>query len=232
MRILIVEDDADAAEAVEISLTLGLPQSSIVVCPSGEQALTEAAAGAPDLVLLDVNLPGIDGFEVCRRLRAASAVPIIMITAKDDELEIVKGLEYGADDYITKPFGHLQLLARIKAVLRRTQPQQGPGEAPQTMRLRFGPNAIDFERRQVTRGGEPVDLTPTEYNLLAHLAQNAGRTLSHQSLLAHVWGAEYTNEIEYVKVYIRRLRDKLEPDRKRPRHILTEWGVGYRFEKE
>lgn len=227
---MIVEDDPDAAEAISISLLLGRPESEIVACADGEEALEAFEQAPPDLVLLDVNLPGIDGFEVCRRLRARSTVPIIMLTAKDDELDIVKGLELGADDYVTKPFGHLQLLARIKAVLRRTLPPSDAPLAPPLARARFGDIEIDVERRQVWRDGKPVFLTPTEYNLLLLLVRNAGRTMSHQALLKGVWGPEYAEEIEYVKVYIRRLREKLEADRKQPRHIITEWGVGYRFE--
>ncbi|HBY94083.1 MAG: response regulator transcription factor [Ardenticatenaceae bacterium] len=232
MRIVIIEDDRDAAEAISISLMLGLPNNEIVTYTEGEAALADMPQHPPDLVLLDVNLPGADGFEVCRRMRAQSSVPIIMLTAKDDELDIVKGLELGADDYVTKPFGHLQLLARIKAVLRRTQAPSPAMAAPTSGRVSFGEIEIDFERRQVLRDGHLVELTPTEYNLLYHLVRNAGRTMPHQMLLAKVWGPEYEDEIEYVKVYIRRLRDKLEPDRKNPRYIITDWGVGYRFERE
>lgn len=227
MRILIVEDDPDAAEAMELSLGLGWPDSKIVVAESGNAALPCLANEKLDLILLDINLPDIDGYELCRRIRGNSDVPIIMISARDAEIDKVKGLELGGDDYITKPFGHLELLARIKAVLRRVNKIQ-PSTDERV--IEFDNITIDFNRHQVLIDNVLIELTPTEYNLLSFLVRNVGKTIDHQAILLSVWGEEYRYEIEYLKVYIRRLRNKIEPDPHHPRYILTEWGVGYRFE--
>jgi len=179
----------------------------------------------PDLILLDIVLPGIDGFEVCQEVRRISDVPIIMVSARDSEVDKVRGLEMGADDYITKPFSHLELLARVRAVLRRYQNQlPAVGEVFESGALR-----IDYASRQVTVCGREVRLTPTEYSLLFHLTRNAGRVLPHHTLLAKVWGREYTDEIDYLKVYIRRLRQKLEGDPESIGQIISERGVGYKF---
>lgn len=227
MRFLIVEDDPDAAEAIEISIGLGWPEAKIQIAETGAGALAAMAIEKPDLILLDINLPDKDGFEVCRRIRSFSNVPIIVISARDTEIDKVKGLELGGDDYITKPFGHMELLARIKAVLRRVEKVESPVE---DVVFQSDNLTIDFNRRQVWNNNQAVELTPTEYNLLYYLVRNTGRTLSHQALLTHVWGEEYRYELEYIKVYIRRLRNKLELDPHNPCHIVTEWGVGYRFE--
>jgi len=227
MRIMLVEDDATTAEAIAISLGLGWPDCDLILAENGTKAISQMIGQGPDLVLLDINLPDMDGFEVCNHIRKYSGVPIIMLTARDMELDKVKGLECGADDYITKPFGHLELLARIKALLRRTDKLQ-PIDKGTTFKA--GDLTIDLGRRQVWQAGKLVNLTPTEYNLLYHLTRHAGQTLSHQFLLVRVWGEEYKYEIEYIKVYIRRLRNKLESDPQQPRFIVTDWGVGYRFE--
>jgi len=176
-------------------------------------------------VLLDINLPGMDGFEACQEIRRICDVPIVMVSARDNEVDKVRGLEMGADDYITKPFSHLELLARVRAVLRRYQSTLPTvGEVFETGDLR-----IDFASRSVTVRGESVRLTPTEYSLLFHLTRNAGRVLPHHTLLAKVWGREYTDEIDYLKVYIRRLRQKLEGDPDTVGRIISERGVGYKF---
>ena len=180
----------------------------------------------PDLVLLDISMPGMDGYETLRQIREFSDVPVIMLTARDSVLDKVKGLELGADDYVTKPFDHLELLARVKAVLRRLDMPQPASRAPSFVSDEL---AVDFASRQVRLRGEPVPLTNIEYKLLYHLVRNAGRVLPHETLLAKVWGREYVDEIDYLRVYVRRLRRKLEDDPDRPRHILTERGVGYRF---
>ncbi|TKJ30357.1 MAG: DNA-binding response regulator [Chloroflexi bacterium B3_Chlor] len=193
----------------------------------GEEALAVFDKEQPDLVLLDIMMPEMSGFDVLKELRRFSDVPVIMLTAKEDEIDKVTGLNLGADDYITKPFGHLELLARVKAVLRRAQGMPLTHELPFTS----GDIHIDFERRQVSVEGQPVSLTGTEYRLLYHLVRNAGQVLTHETLLARVWGREYTDEIDYLKVYISRLRNKLEKDPHGPQHVLTEYGVGYWFRK-
>jgi two-component system, OmpR family, KDP operon response regulator KdpE len=168
----------------------------------------------------------LDGFEVLRRVRAFSDVPVVMLTARDDAMDKVKGLELGADDYVTKPFNHLELMARVRAVLRRLEMPAPMSRAPS---FRSGELEVDFAAQQARLGGERLDLTPTEYKLLYHLVRNAGHVLSHGTLLAKVWGREYVDEVDYVRVYIRRLRDKLHDDPNEPRFIATERGLGYRF---
>jgi DNA-binding response OmpR family regulator len=178
-----------------------------------------------DLIILDIMMPGPDGFEVCRTIRRQSGVPIIMLSARGQEKDIVRALDLGADDYLTKPFGVEEMLARVRAALRRT-PQTGVASRPP---LVVEDLEIDFAARCVAVHGREVQLTPTEYNLLVHLAINAGRVITHQALLQAVWGPEYSDETEYVWVYIRRLRCKIEPDPGNPRYILTQPGVGYCF---
>jgi two-component system KDP operon response regulator KdpE len=192
----------------------------------GETALDLVEHESPDLVLLDIGLPGRDGFDVLRELRTFSDVPVVMLTARDDAMDKVKGLELGADDYVTKPFNHLELMARVRAVLRR---HDMPAPASRAPSFRSGDLEVDFARQEVRLRGEHVDLTPTEYKLLYHLVRNAGHVLQHGTLLAKVWGREYVDETDYVRVYIRRLRDKLGDDPEHPRYIQTERRLGYRF---
>jgi two-component system, OmpR family, KDP operon response regulator KdpE len=168
----------------------------------------------------------MDGYEVLRQIRAFSDVPVVMLTARDDTMDKVKGLELGADDYVTKPFNHLELLARVRAVLRRLDMPAPKSRAPS---YRAGELAMDFAAQEVRLRGERLQLTPTEYKLLYHLVRNAGRVLPHGTLLAKVWGREYLDEVDYLRVYVRRLRDKLGDDPERPRYIQTERGLGYRF---
>ena len=193
---------------------------------TGDVALDIVEREAPDLVLLDIGLPGQDGFEVLRELRAFSDVPVVMLTARDDAMDKVKGLELGADDYVTKPFNHLELMARVRAVLRR---HDMPAPASRAPSFRSGDLEVDFARQEARLRGEHLDLTPTEYKLLYHLVRNAGHVLQHGTLLAKVWGREYVDETDYVRVYIRRLRDKLGDDPDNPRYIQTERRLGYRF---
>ena len=193
---------------------------------TGDAALDIVEREAPDLVLLDIGLPGQDGFEVLRELRAFSDVPVVMLTARDDAMDKVKGLELGADDYVTKPFNHLELMARVRAVLRR---HDMPAPASRAPSFRSGDLEVDFARQEARLRGEHLDLTPTEYKLLYHLVRNAGHVLQHGTLLAKVWGREYIDETDYVRVYIRRLRDKLGDDPDNPRYIQTERRLGYRF---
>jgi DNA-binding response OmpR family regulator len=225
MKVLVVDDEPDVIEVVILCFGLRWPEADVISAKSGEEALRALEQDPPDLVLLDIVLPGIDGFEVCQEIRRISDVPIVMVSARDSEVDKVRGLEMGADDYITKPFSHLELLARVRAVLRRYQNQlPAVGETFESGDLR-----VDYASRQVTVGGKLVRLTPTEYSLLFHLTRNAGRVLPHHTLLAKVWGREYTDEIDYLKVYIRRLRQKLEGDPENIGQIISERGVGYKF---
>ena len=225
MKVLIVDDEPDVREVVNLCFGLRWPEAEVVSAASGEECLQVIETQAPDLVLLDIVLPGMDGFQVCQEIRRFSDVPIVMLSARDSEVDKVRGLEMGADDYITKPFSHLELLARARAVLRRYQNQlPAVGEVFASGDLR-----IDYASREVTVRGRPVKLTPTEYSLLFHLTRNVGRVLPHHTLLAKVWGREYTEEIDYLKVYIRRLRQKLEGDPEAIGRIVSERGVGYKF---
>ena len=226
MKVLVVDDAAEVIEAVTVSFTLQWRETEVIGADNGEAALDLVEREHPDVVLLDITMPGMSGFETLRGIRAFSDVPVIMLTARDDVLDKVKGLELGADDYVTKPFDHLELLARVKALLRRLDMPQPTSRAPS---FRSGDLEVDFAAQEVRLRGEPVPLTATEYKLLYHLVRNAGHVLRHETLLAKVWGREYVDEIDYLRVYIRRLRRKLEEDPERPRHILTERGLGYRF---
>jgi two-component system KDP operon response regulator KdpE len=226
MRILVVDDEPDVIESVRLGFTLQWREVDVLGSGTGEAGLDALERELPDIVLLDVGLPDIDGFEVLRQIRAFSDVPVVMLTARDDSMDKVKGLELGADDYVTKPFDHLELMARVKAVLRRLEMPPPASRAPS---FRAVDLEVDFARQEARLRGERLDLTPTEYRLLYHLVRNAGHVLQHGTLLAKVWGREYVDEVDYVRVYIRRLRDKLGDDPDSPRYIRTERGLGYRF---
>jgi two-component system KDP operon response regulator KdpE len=226
MKILVVDDEPDVIESVRLGFTLQWREVDVLGAATGEAALDAVEEQHPDIVLLDVGLPDIDGFEVLRQIRAFSDVPVVMLTARDDSMDKVKGLELGADDYVTKPFNHLELMARVKAVLRRLEMPAPASRAPS---FRSGDLEVDFARQEARLRGERLELTPTEYKLLYHLVRNAGHVLQHGTLLAKVWGREYVDEVDYIRVYIRRLRDKLGDDPDRPRFIRTERGLGYRF---
>jgi two-component system KDP operon response regulator KdpE len=226
VRILVVDDEPDVVESVRLVVTLQWREVEVLGAATGEAALSLVEREHPDIVLLDVGLPDIDGFEVLRQVRAFSDVPVLMLTARDDPLDKVKGLELGADDYVTKPFNHLELLARVRAVLRRLDMPAPSSRAPS---FRAGELEVDFARQEARLGGEPLELTPTEYKLLYHLVRNAGHVLMHGTLLAKVWGREYVDEVDYLRVYVRRLRAKLGDDPEHPRYIRTERGLGYRF---
>ncbi len=227
MKVLIVDDEPDMIKVITWSLNFQEPDWVVLTVSDGERALELVSQESPDIVLLDVTMPGMDGFEVLREIRCFSDVPVIMVTVMEDEVDKVRGLELGADDYVTKPFGHLELLARIRAVLRRAQSWPLVHEEP----FLCDDLRVDFVTREVTVAGRPVALTNTEYNLLYHLVRNAGRVLTHETLLARVWGREYVDEIDYLRVYIGHLRRKLEPTPGQPQYILTERGVGYRFRR-
>lgn len=223
-KILVVDDEPRILRLVRSNLEpLGY---KVITATDGETALSQAEMNELDLVVLDIMLPRMDGWEVCRRLREFSNVPIIMLTAKGDEYDKIKGLELGADDYITKPFSVQELLARVKAVLRRWRFDVDPKHEPV---FALGSFTMNFAQRRVNVRGDDVRLSPTEYKLLYELVNNAGRVVLHQDLLAKVWGREYRDETEYLRVYVRYLRQKIEDEPSKPKLILTEPGVGYRF---
>jgi two-component system KDP operon response regulator KdpE len=225
MRILVIDDAPDVVESVRLGFTLQWREVEVIGAGAGEQGLDIVEQQKPDLVLLDVGLPDLDGYEVLRQIRAFSDVPVVMLTARDDTLDLVKGLELGADDYVTKPFNHLELLARVKAVLRRLDM---PAPAARVPSFHSGELEMDFARQEVRLAGQRVELTPTEYKLLYHFVRNAGYVLTHGTLLAKVWGREYVDEVDYLRVYVRRLREKLGDDPEHPRYSRTERGLGYR----
>ena len=222
-RILVVDDEERMVRFIRMNLEHDGYQ--VTEALNGQQAI-DKLRDTPDLILLDVMMPDIDGFEVLETVRQVSNVPVIMLTAKGEEDDRVRGLELGADDYVTKPFSPRELVSRVKAVLRRTEGATGSmhGLIEVDERLR-----IDFDRREIWLEGKLVKLRPTEYRLLYHLVQNAGWVVSHDQLLQKVWGYEYRDEPHYVRLYINYLRQKLEKDPSDPHYILTERGVGYRF---
>ncbi len=226
MKILIVDDNPDLAEALRLGFKLQWQECQTLVALEGETALRLFEDESPDIVVLDIAMPGISGFEVLRRIRQVSDVPIIMLTVRSEELDKVRALEAGADDYVTKPFGSLELMARVKAVLRRAEPPTHDSSRPA---FRVEDLVIDFATRTVAVRGKTVKLTPTEYRLLCTLAASPNQVLTHQALLARVWGSEFLGEREFVKIYVKRLRDKIEDDPSRPRYIVTEWGRGYKL---
>jgi two-component system KDP operon response regulator KdpE len=224
-RILVVDDETRVIGFIRMNLELEGHQ--IIEAHNGVEALEMIRTQLPDLVLLDVMMPELDGFETLRMLREFSNIPVIMLTAKGEENDKVYGLELGADDYVSKPFGPRELSSRIKAVLRRAEmPSSSPEQAVLKVDDRL---SVDFNRREVIVNGEHVKLRPTEYRLLYHLVENAGWTVPHEQLLAKVWGYEYRDEAHYVRLYVNYLRDKIEEDPSNPRYIFTERGVGYRF---
>ena len=223
--ILVVDDDPVIVKFV--SANLKARGFNVVTAEDGESSIKVAEQTLPDLIILDIMMPGMDGIEVCRRIREWSKVPIIMLTAKNELNDKVELLNLGADDYITKPFGIEELLARVRAILRR---KAGSGTSDAVVFINDDLE-INFAERWVSVVGKQIDLSPTEYDLLRELAQNAGKVLTHQMLLSRVWGSEYGNETEYLRVYIGRLRGKLEADPKKPKHILTKSGVGYCLQK-
>ncbi len=223
-RILIVDDEPRMRRFVRMNLDL--EGYEVSEAENGLAALGKARDELPDLVLLDVAMPVMDGFETLARLREVSAVPVIMLTVKGDEEDRIRGLDLGADDYVTKPFSPRELLSRIRAVLRRVEPARPGAEGP----LQIDEDlAIDFPRREVIARGEHIKLRPTEYRLLNHLVENAGWIVPQETLLAKVWGPEYRDDNQLLRLYITYLRKKIEPDPANPRYILTERGVGYQF---
>jgi len=223
--ILVVDDEPRMTRFIRMNLEL--EGYHVIEAHDGIQALDKVRTELPDLVILDVMMPELDGFETLRMLREISNVPVIMLTVRDEEEDKVRGLELGADDYMTKPFSARELASRVKAVLRRAQGPTGPEESILEIDDRL---SIDFNRREVIVEGEHIHLRPTEFRLLYHLVENAGWVVPHETLLSKVWGYEYgEDEIQNLRLYISYLRKKIEPDPSNPRYIFTEIGTGYRF---
>jgi two-component system response regulator RegX3 len=224
-RILLVEDEESYRDPLSYQLTKD--GYEVVTAATGPDALTEFDRGGADLVLLDLMLPGLSGTEVCRALRARSSVPVIMLTAKDTEIDKVVGLELGADDYVTKPYSYRELLARVRAVLRR---QAGTPEAvPDDAALAVGPVRMDVERHVVEVHGEPVSFPLKEFELLEMLLRNAGRVLTRGQLIDRIWGSDYVGDTKTLDVHVKRVRAKIEPDPANPRLLLTVRGLGYKL---
>ncbi|MBM3127725.1 MAG: response regulator transcription factor [Chloroflexi bacterium] len=224
-RILVVDDDKTLVRLLREALSKA--DYDVITASNGIDALQELYAKQPDLILLDVMMPRMDGWETAQRVRQMSAVPIVMLTAKDEESDKLKGFAAGVDDYVTKPFSFAEIVARVGAVLHRAR-QAPPDHKPK--RYASGTLVIDTDSRRVTKNGKVIDLTPTEYRLLAALAENTGRVLSHEQLLNKVWGYEFGEDTGYVKRYIWYLRRKVEDDPRKPEHVLTERGFGYIFQ--
>ncbi len=225
LKLLIAEDAPEIARAVAYGARLTWPGCRVEIAADGAEALRRFIAEPADLVVLDVQMPPPDGFEVCRRIRKLSQVPILMLTVRDSTLDKVHALDLGADDYLTKPFDHLELLARLRALMRRA----GVKPRPPSPTFTASELSIDFAAREVRVRGEEVRLTPTEYRLLEELVRRAGAVVPHEVLLEQVWGPAYVTAPQHLKVFVRRLRTKLGDDPEDPRYIHTVRGVGYRF---
>ncbi len=227
LSLLIADDAREIARAVAYGARMTWPGCAVALAASGDEALRLFAQTQPDLVVLDVSMPPPDGFEVLRRIRETSQVPILMLTVRETTLDKVRALDLGADDYVTKPFDHIELLARLRALVRRSHAQQVPVLPVPVVTI--GDLVIDVAARRVRVHGEEVHLTPTEYRLLAELVRLAGAVVPHQALIAQVWGPDFSADAQHLKVFVRRLRQKLGDDAERPRYIQTVWGTGYRF---
>ncbi|MBN9387653.1 MAG: response regulator transcription factor [Chloroflexi bacterium] len=228
MKILVIDDDKNLVETIQIGFQLQWQEVEIVTALDGEQGIKKFFEENPDLILLDIMMPYKDGYTVLKEIRQTNDVPVIMLTARGEELDKVKGLELGADDYLVKPFSYLELFARIKAVLRR---MLMPSPASFTPSFVSGDITINFDNREVTKNGQIIKMTPTEYNLLFLMARNVGHVLTFEHLLNKIWGPEYRDQFDYLKTYISRLRKKLEDNPEHPRLIQTERGLGYRLMK-
>ena len=226
-KVLIVDDDLTLLRGMQDSLED--EEYHVVTARDGQEALRLVYSERPDLIILDVMMPRLDGWQVCQRVREMSDVPIIILTAKTEKKHIIKGLDLGADDYLVKPFDAEELLARVRAALRRARTEPVVSEE-----VTYGDDylSIDLNARRVAVSGELIMLTPTEYDLLALLVENAGRVLEFRQILESVWGMEYVDEIDYVRTYVWHLRRKIEPDPKHPRYLVSELNVGYRFEPQ
>lgn len=226
-KILVIDDDLNLGQAIK--LTFARVGAEVFTAVDGRDGLRQFYEHRPDLVILDVRMPDIDGWETCRQIRLLSNVPIIMLTTMDKDEDVLRGFDFGADDFVTKPFSREVLLARARAVLRRVELLN---EASDQSAYNDGHLNIDLRKRRVMVNGEQAQLTATEFRLLSYLLQNAGQILTYQNILDKVWGWEYQDSIDYVHVYISHLRKKLEPDPRNPQYVLTERGIGYRFERQ
>jgi two-component system KDP operon response regulator KdpE len=226
MKVLVIEDDREIVEAISLAFRIRWPEAQLISTHLGEKGTELVEKESPDIVILDLGLPDISGFDVLKQIRLFSSVPIIILTVRADEADIVKGLEWGADDYIVKPFRQLELLSRVQVQLRR---QSSPSEAAPLVygRLRFDPST-----RQLLCGEKEVNLTATESQIIYQLMRNAGRVVTHAAVAEGVWGEDYPGAVDSLKVYIRRLREKLEDDPSHPKLILTKAGVGYSLAKQ
>ncbi|HEV2460996.1 MAG TPA: response regulator transcription factor [Ktedonobacterales bacterium] len=227
LKLLVADDARDVADIVAFGARLVWPDCAVTVARDGATALAAFAEERPDLVVLDVAMPQPDGFEVCRRIRAVSPVPILMLTVRDATVDKIRALDLGADDYLTKPFDHLELLARLRALVRRATDLPTPTQARE--RFVLDDFILDYATHEVHVAQVLVRLTSTEYRLLEELVRHAGTVLTHQHLLERVWGSAYVNDTQYLKVFVQRLRHKLGDDPRRPRFIHTQWGIGYQF---
>ncbi len=221
MKILVIEDDPDVAEFINLALGIGWPGLEIVVAPTGEKGIELAGAINPDIVTVDLGLPGVNGFEVIKAIRVFSKVPIIVLTVRGEERDIVRGLELGADEYVVKPFGQMELIARIRALMRR---QQAPSD---DLPLVCGRLTLDFAKRVMRIGVKEAVLTNTEAVILKHLMGKEGTTISHAAIAEKIWGANYPEAADAIKVHVRHLREKIEDSPSSPRIIMTRFGVGY-----
>lgn len=221
-RILVVDDEPQICHSLQVNL--GKRNYNVTTAASGEEALEAIARQNPDVAIVDLVLPSMDGIELTRRIRENSPIPIIVLSAIGDERKKVEALECGADDYVTKPFGMEELVARIKSALRRTIMLSGSEPV-----FKSGALSVNFERREVRVDNKPVKLTPTEFDLLKYMIQYVGKVLTHRTLLSAIWGEAYTDQAQYLRVFIGQLRKKIEANTARPRYILTDPGVGYRF---
>lgn len=226
-KILVIEDEHSISDIIKFNLKK--EGYEVETAYDGGDGLDKALNWGADLILLDIMLPVMDGFEVCKRVREKSNVPILMLTAKEEEVDKVLGLELGADDYITKPFGMRELIARIRANIRRTEQMAPSDDTPADIK-EFGPLKIDMNRYEVSKGADILDLTLREFELLKYLAEREGKVFSREQLLEEVWGYEYYGDIRTVDVTVRRLREKLEDDAADPKYIMTKRGIGYYFQ--
>jgi DNA-binding response OmpR family regulator len=226
MKVLVVEDDPGIIEVVSLCFQLRWSGTSVISASNGRRGVELVETETPDVVILDIGLPDMDGYQVLREIRRFSDVPVLMLTVRGEDTDIAKGLELGADDYITKPFSHIELIARVQAVMRRAQ---GLPVTDEERAFTSGKLSVDFSRNEVSLSGKPIKLTSTERKLLYYLIRNEGRILSHDSLLAKVWGDNYVDARDLLRVHIQHLRQKLEDNAETPSIIVTEHGIGYRF---
>lgn len=226
MKVLVIDDSAEITEVVSLCFRLRWNGANVISAADGKTGLELVEKENPEIVILDVGLPDINGFEVLREIRRFSQVPVIMLTVRGEDTDVAKGLELGADDYVTKPFSHIELIARVQAVLRRAQ---GITVSSEERPFASGKLWVDFTSNEVKIDGNPVKLTSTEYKLLQHLIRNEGRLLTHENLLSKVWGEEYRDTRDLLRVHIQHLRQKLGDTLDSPRIIVTEHGLGYKF---